>query len=171
MSRRQKDLFPELSDGKKYVSDIPELLAEWHPTKNGELLPEDISYGSGTKLWWICAEGHEWVASANTRTNLKTGCPQCSVIRVAESHSQASADYNLFVVNPELCEEWHPKNQKSPSEYLPKSGKRVWWQHCQNKPPCPTACWILASGPCPLPYRSAISKPALRLSNLQLCCM
>jgi hypothetical protein len=63
MSRRQKDLFPELSDGKKYVSDIPELLAEWHPTKNGELLPVDISYGSGRKLWWRCAEGHEWVAS------------------------------------------------------------------------------------------------------------
>ena len=34
MSRRQKDLFPELPDGKKYVSDIPELVAEWHPIKN-----------------------------------------------------------------------------------------------------------------------------------------
>jgi len=33
MSRRQKDLFPDLPDGKKYVSDIPELMAEWHPTK------------------------------------------------------------------------------------------------------------------------------------------
>ena len=128
MSRRQKNLFPELPDGKKYVSDIPELVAQWHPTKNGELLPKDISYGSGRKLWWRCAEGHEWVASANMRTNLKSGCPQCSVIRVAESHSQAFADYNLFVVNPELCEEWHPKNQKLPSEYLPKSGKKVWWQ-------------------------------------------
>ena len=59
MSRRQKDLFPELPVGKKYVSDIPELAAEWHPTKNGELVPEDISYGSGRKLWWRCAEGHE----------------------------------------------------------------------------------------------------------------
>ena len=132
MSRRQKDLFPELPDGKKYVSDIPELVAEWHPTKNGELLPEDTSYGSGRKLWWRCAEGHEWVASANTRTNLKAGCPECSIIRVAESLSQASADYNLFVVNPELCEEWHPKNQKLPSEYLPKSGKKVWWQCAED---------------------------------------
>ena len=26
MSRRQKDLFPELPDGKKYVSDISELV-------------------------------------------------------------------------------------------------------------------------------------------------
>ena len=33
-------------------------------------------------------------------------------------------------------------------------------RHCQNKPPCPTACWILASGPCPIQYPFAISKPA-----------
>jgi len=38
MSRRQKDLFPELPDGKKYVSDIPALLAEWHPSKNENML-------------------------------------------------------------------------------------------------------------------------------------
>ena len=42
---------------------------------------------------------------------------------------------------------------------------------CQNKPPCPTACRILASGPCLILYPFAISKPALRSSNLQLCCM
>ena len=72
------------------------------------------------------------MASANTRTNFKTGCPQCSIIRVAESHSQASTDYNLYVVNPELCEEWHPKNQKLPSEYLTKSGKKVWWQCAED---------------------------------------
>ena len=46
-----------------------------------------------------------------------------------------------------------------------------WRWHCQNKPLCPTACWILASGPCLILYLSAISKPALRSFNLQLCCM
>jgi len=57
MTRRQKDLFPELSDGKKYVSDIPELMAEWHPTKNEGLLPDDVPYGAGTKVWWLCSGG------------------------------------------------------------------------------------------------------------------
>jgi transposase InsO family protein len=42
-------------------------------------------------------------------------------------------------------------------------------RHCKNKPPCPIACWILASGPCLILYLSAISKPALRSSNLLLC--
>ena len=46
-----------------------------------------------------------------------------AVIRVVESHSKASSDYNLLVVNPLLCKEWHPKNKKL-SEYLPKSGKK-----------------------------------------------
>ena len=43
----------------------------------------------------------------------------------------------------------------------------VMQRHCQNKPPCPTACLILASGPCPILYPFAISKPVLRLSNSQ----
>ena len=51
MSRRQTDLFPELPDGKKYVSDYPDLAAEWHPTKNGEKLPEDFLHGSNKKVW------------------------------------------------------------------------------------------------------------------------
>ena len=53
MSRRQKDLFPDLPDGKKYVSDYPELVSEWHPTKNEQKLPEDFLYGSNKKVWWV----------------------------------------------------------------------------------------------------------------------
>ena len=42
---------------------------------------------------------------------------------------------------------------------------------CQNKPPCPTACWILAFKPCLNRYLFAISKPVQKSFNLQLCCM
>ena len=77
MSRRQKDLFPDLSDGKKYVSDIPELLAEWHPTKNKEKLPEDISYGAGVSIWWRCAEGHEWQATGAAMYRRAFLCKLC----------------------------------------------------------------------------------------------
>ena len=44
-------------------------------------------------------------------------------------------------------------------------------RHCQKKPPCPTMCRILAFTPCLNQYPSAISKPALRSSNWQLCFM
>ena len=42
---------------------------------------------------------------------------------------------------------------------------------CQNKPPCLTESWKLTSVTCPILYPSATSKPVVRSSNLQLCCM
>ena len=39
---------------------------------------------------------------------------------------------DLETVNPELIKEWnYEKNDKLPSQYLPKSGKKVWWK-CQK---------------------------------------
>jgi len=68
------------------------------------------------------------------------------------------------------------KFQKTIEVYVPRHDLADEWAeglegHCQNKSPCAAGCWILASGPCPIQYRSAISKPALRSSNLRLCCM
>ena len=40
------------------------LVEEWHPTKNGELKPSEVTFGSNKKVWWKCPKGddHEWVA-------------------------------------------------------------------------------------------------------------
>ena len=56
----------------------PELIKEWHPTKNGELTPQQLTFGSNKKVWWICEHGHEWEVSPNGRTSRPTGCPYCS---------------------------------------------------------------------------------------------
>ena len=63
MSRWQNDLFSELPDGKKYVSEIPELVSEWHHPKNNGIRPEDFMFGSTAKVWWRCEAGHEWQAA------------------------------------------------------------------------------------------------------------
>jgi len=125
MSRRQKDLFPELPDGKKYVSDIPELVAEWHPTKNEEKQPEDFSFGSNIKVWWKCSKGHEWSTQVYHRTH-GTGCPVCYNERRPEAvRPKTSPDFNLLTENPSLCVEWDYKQNKfPPTHYLPKSGAR-----------------------------------------------
>ena len=60
MSKRQKELFPEITSSKEYVSDIHALAAEWHDTKNLGKLPEDFTSGSNKKVWWKCSKGHEW---------------------------------------------------------------------------------------------------------------
>jgi hypothetical protein len=54
----------------------PKLAKEWHPTKNGELTPRDVTKGSMKKVWWKCAEGHEWQTTVNSRYS-GTGCRKC----------------------------------------------------------------------------------------------
>jgi len=71
--------------GKKVAPDTrltfshPEIAAEWHPTKNGKITPSDVTYGSGTKRYWICKQKHVWPASPNSRTSGDGhGCGRCA---------------------------------------------------------------------------------------------
>lgn len=129
MSRRQTDLFPELPDGKKYVSDYPDLAAEWHPTKNGEKLPEDVLHRSGKSIWWRCTKesSHEWKVTPNTRNRkLASGCPFCAGNLPTETH-------NLEALYPDLMQEWdYKKNKKPPNLYSPRSGLSFWWKCSKN---------------------------------------
>ena len=121
MSKRQQELFPNIPSSKTYVSDYPELAAEWHPTKNKGRLPEDVLHKSNKFAWWLCKQGHEWKANIDSRTR-GNGCPYCS-------HKKPTTDYNLAVLHPELMDEWHPdRNHEAPSEYLPQSNVVVWWR-------------------------------------------
>ena len=52
------------------------LAAQWHPVKNGDLRPEDVTPGSDKKAWWVCAKGHEWQTFVYHRTEGQ-GCPFC----------------------------------------------------------------------------------------------
>ena len=53
----------------------PELAAEWHPTRNRELNPADVSPGSKHRAWWCCAAcGHRWQAAVHNRAR-GSGCP------------------------------------------------------------------------------------------------
>lgn len=54
----------------------PNIAAEWHPTKNGKLIPADVTPGCNQKVWWICSCGHEWEAFISNRTQ-GHGCPIC----------------------------------------------------------------------------------------------
>lgn len=54
----------------------PSLAAEWHPTKNGDLTPQDVTAYSNKKVWWKCNNGHEWEATISHRSSGR-GCPIC----------------------------------------------------------------------------------------------
>ncbi len=109
---------------------FPIVAAQWHPTKNGKLRPENTVAGHRRRVWWICAKSsqHEWQATPNARTRMGSGCPVCGGIK-------ASLDHNLFVIFPEVAAQWHPTKNggTSPTEIPPGSGKRYWWK-CPKGP-------------------------------------
>lgn len=98
-----------------------DLSKEWHPTKNEELTPRDVTSGSGKKVWWLCSRGHEWEAVVKSRSR-GHGCPYCSGRR-------ATKENNFAVKYPVLSKEWHQtKNgQLTPHDVTPGSTRKVWW--------------------------------------------
>jgi hypothetical protein len=60
---------PKAPSGGAWLSDYPEAYAEWHPTRNEGLDPAAMRAGSNKRVWWRCAEGHEFVAIIFQRTS------------------------------------------------------------------------------------------------------
>ena len=104
----------------------PQLASEWNYERNGELKPQDVTVGSGEKVWWICKNGHEWKASVLGR-NTGNGCPVCSGRRVLPGFN------DLATKNPQLASEWNYKRNGRllPQDFTTNSNKKVWWT-CKN---------------------------------------
>ena len=103
----------------------PEVAKEWHPTKNGDLKPTDVTYGSNKRVWWQCSKGHEWQTKVGDRiAKGGTGCPYCSNRKILKGYN------DLETTHPEVAKEWHPtKNgDLKPTDVTYGSRKRVWWQ-------------------------------------------
>lgn len=101
----------------------PEIAKEWHPSKNGELTPFEVTKATPKKAWWQCSVNpkHEWKAKIQNRTLNNNGCPYCSGRYPCE-------DNNLTTSHPELIEEWnYDKNEKNPYDFTYGSRRKVWW--------------------------------------------
>lgn len=104
-----------------------ELLRQWDRSKNGDLTPETVSYGSQKKIWWICDRGHEWQSPPYARVGRNAGCPYCAGKKVAPGQ-------DLRSVYPDIAAQWHPvKNGRlRPEDCLPGSHRSVWWRCAQG---------------------------------------
>ena len=73
-------------------SAFPDLVKEWHPTKNGDKTLFDYSTKSGIKVWWQCEKGHEWRTAIGHRSGGdQSGCPECG--RVTSKGEDAVAEF------------------------------------------------------------------------------
>ena len=100
----------------------PALALEWNFQRNGSITPDDVTIHSAKKVWWICANGHEWQSIIENRTK-GNGCPYCSGRKVIKGYN------DLLTLNPTLTQEWHyEKNgDLTPSSVSAHSNRKVWW--------------------------------------------
>ena len=112
---------PKATDTYNLAVINPGLAKEWHPTRNGNLTPRNVTPGSGRKIWWICSSGHEWQAPVYSR-NRGSGCPSCS-------RPSTSDENEMLIANSELIKQWHlTKNSGLNLRNLPPGfNKKVWW--------------------------------------------
>lgn len=105
------------------ASRFPEVAQEWHPTKNGTLLPSQVSPTSKRPVWWLCPLGHEYVAAVGIRTIQNSGCPYCAGKKVLAGFN------DLATTHPKLAAQWHPglNGQLTPQMVTAGSHKKVWW--------------------------------------------
>ena len=113
----------------------PKLTQEWHPTKNGDLTPEQVSAGSTKKVWWMLPYDDpktgkhfdfEWPAVIASRAHDEMGCPYLSGNAVCTGFN------DLVTVNSEIAYEFNQKKNHGISPYTVPAGSphKYWWK-CQ----------------------------------------
>jgi len=104
----------------------PHLITEWNYNKNTEILPNQITYGTTKKVWWICNKcKFEWEASPNNRSK-GTGCPVCA------NRIILSGINDLATLFPNVAKKWHPSlNILKPNQVAPKSHQKAYFI-CNN---------------------------------------
>ncbi len=103
---------------------FPQIAAEWHPTKNNDLKPTDVTAGYGKKVWWRCSTcQYEWHAVVYSRTGQNTGCPACANKVLIPGRN------DLATTHPQISKEFHPTKNGSttPSMLFSGTPTRFWW--------------------------------------------
>ena len=130
---------PYLSSKKiiKGLNDLatthPRLASEWDYERNGELTPDQVTYGSSQIVWWhlqYCDKDLDktfdfaWQVSVNARTNHDTGCPYLSNRELWTGYNDLQTRY------PEIAAEWNiEKNgMLKPTQVIATSNQVVWWK-------------------------------------------
>lgn len=85
--------------------------------------PFKIPTQSSSKVWIKCATNLKHGSNKMTVSNFTLGnrCQYCSHKKIHMSESLGSKNLEVFNI-------WSDKNKKSPYEYSPMSGTKVWWK-------------------------------------------
>ena len=153
---------------------FPDIAKEWHPTKNGDLLPSQVSKGSHKKVWWQCLNKnnsscdttckitHEWESTIKHRT-IGRNCPYCANYKMCGCQS---LEYQF----PNIAKEWHStKNDLQPNEISKSSGKTFWWLCSKYKNGCCNTCNTIHEWKAVVKSRTRGSTNCPYCANKKLC--
>lgn len=116
----------------------PDLAKEWNYEKNGDLKPEDVSCGSGKKVWWVQYDKSpisgemmklEWKAPVYIRAK--------GIDNPFKAGKLVLIGYNdLKSVYPALANEWNYERNRDlkPDMVTCGSNKKVWWIQYDKSP-------------------------------------
>ena len=78
--KKYRSYFPSPFPENSLLVTHPLLSEEWDYEKNYPLRPENFTYGSHQKVWWLCPIGHSNESKIQSRAEKKKprGCPYCS---------------------------------------------------------------------------------------------
>lgn len=117
----------------------PVVASEWHPTRNGELLPTQVTAGAPRKVWWQCSSCPcEWEAVISSRSTadggMRSGCPNCAAAQRAATLRRPAAGQSLQDCHPDAAQHWHPTRNAplTAADVKGGSGLHVWWLCAQG---------------------------------------
>lgn len=127
------------------VTTDSELAGEWHPTLNGDLVPDLVAPGYKGEVWWNPACGH-WFSRTPLQRQSDRRCPVCVDDRVYPGQN------DLATVHPELVGDLDVKQGLDPRQIRATSRQRDvrWLRPCghsyttspgaRHEDPTPPAC-------------------------------
>ena len=124
------------------------ILNLWHPTKNGDLRPSQVSDRTAKRIWLQCPTcGYEWRESLRGTRKESRKCPSCHGGR---GHYLAKGSNDLGSKRPDVARQFDPElNGGLRAEGLhAHAGTMVWWR-----------------GPCGHVWREKVSMRSMRVDD------
>lgn len=105
----------------------PDIVKIWDYDKNN-ITPQDVTYKTTKKVWWVCDKGHEYYKSVADITLRGQRCYYCSGKRVLQGFNDLATEY------PKISKQWNYNknpNDIDPTKIRKGSNKKYWW-NCDN---------------------------------------
>lgn len=112
-------LVPGIND---LATKRPDVAAQWNYDRNGTLKPDHVKPGTEKVVWWVCPNGHEFLAKVRNRCHYpKLTCP------VESGRILVPGVNDIATREPRLALEWdNDLNGRRPDEIVPGTSKYYW---------------------------------------------